>query len=232
MEFFAGMNESDFQLKGACTDCLAEVLHHTRGYIWQREPFSLEVHLAEPGDAVPSHLHGTVRFGDNIEDEWLIVSLLTMLTHKFPTLLARAWDGDGDFQLIEAAYALPAWVKPTRSANRVFLKRGRLHMLPREGVPRNPTLRQALALLGSNGVKSRVSTEVEAALAPRLKGYPQRALDELHQARCRLPASVAHVLRRRPQLVASAIHTFYERLPTDLKAAARMEHFPPEDFVT
>eukprot|EP00959_Pyramimonas_sp_CCMP1952_P219024 4579505-Pyramimonas_sp.AAC.1 len=34
------------------------------------------------------------------------------------------------------------------------------------------------------------------------------------------------------QLVSPAVTTFYQRLPQDLKAAAKMAHFPPRDLVT
>jgi hypothetical protein len=33
-------------------------------------------------------------------------------------LAARAWDADGEFLLIEAAYALPRWLKPETAGNR------------------------------------------------------------------------------------------------------------------
>jgi hypothetical protein len=35
-----------------------------------------------------------------------------------------------------------------------------------------------------------------------------------------------------PQLLAPAVNTFYQRLPQDLKAAARMANFPATDFKT
>ena len=41
-----------------------------------------------------------------MEDEWLITWLLLELTRLFQ-ISARAWDSDGEFLLIEAAYTLP-----------------------------------------------------------------------------------------------------------------------------
>jgi hypothetical protein len=66
--------------------------------------------VAPPHPAHPLFLWGSVNFGDNIEDEWFITWLLLELTRSFP-VSARIWDNDGEFVLIEAAYALPRWLK-------------------------------------------------------------------------------------------------------------------------
>lgn len=54
--------------------------------------------------------------------------------------------------LIEAAYALPRWLKPEIADNRVWLRRGCLHVvpLPNAAVPDllpSPTVGQALRVL-------------------------------------------------------------------------------------
>ena len=52
---------------------------------------------------------------------------------SFPYLadpLHRVWDNDGEFLLIEAAYALPKWLKPDTAVNRVWLRDGALHLVP------------------------------------------------------------------------------------------------------
>jgi len=40
-------------------------------------------------DTVPAHLFGTSCYGDNVEDEWFIVFLLTELSKEFPELVIR-----------------------------------------------------------------------------------------------------------------------------------------------
>jgi hypothetical protein len=50
--------------------------------------------------------------GDNIEDEWFATWLVRQVTQEVGGTCARAWDNDGEFLLIEAAYALPRWLKP------------------------------------------------------------------------------------------------------------------------
>lgn len=48
------------------------------GHLWQRQPFCLGVQRT--GDAVGHCLAGRTAFGDNVEDEWLVVHLLMALT--------------------------------------------------------------------------------------------------------------------------------------------------------
>jgi hypothetical protein len=119
--------------------CMSHLERFVEGYIWQKGPFQLQVVAntlggvcteREKKNGVPAHLSGTTRFGDNIEDEWFIVWMLKELTVRFPSLVARVWDDDGEFLLIETAFHLPKWVKPDAVANRVWLKSGALHVVP------------------------------------------------------------------------------------------------------
>jgi hypothetical protein len=61
------------------------------------------------------HLEGITNFGDNIDDEWLVVYLLYRLTGFDPNLVIKVDDSDGEFLLIEAANHL------SNSENRVFI---------------------------------------------------------------------------------------------------------------
>ena len=38
---------------------------------------------------VPAHLYGKTKFGDNVDDEWFIVSLLFKLSKTFPEICIR-----------------------------------------------------------------------------------------------------------------------------------------------
>lgn len=69
-------------------------------------------------------LRGRSNYGDSIEDEWVIVYVLRELTKKHKDIWVRVVDSDGEFLLVEAAGALPAWVEPEIADNRVcfFLK--------------------------------------------------------------------------------------------------------------
>ena len=87
------------------------------------------------GDGGPC-LWGRLTFGDAVDDEWLAVWLLRGLTAALPPgTAARAWDEDGEFVLIEAAEALPKWVRPEAVADRVWWAGGALHLVPPPAPP-------------------------------------------------------------------------------------------------
>lgn len=64
-------------------------------------------------------LSGRTNFGDSIEDEWVVVYLIRELTKKHKDVWAKVVDDDGQFLLVEAAGALPAWLEPEVADNRV-----------------------------------------------------------------------------------------------------------------
>lgn len=171
------------------------------------------------------HLHGALRFGDSLADEWLGVSLLFELTRAFPGLAARAWDSDGEFLLIEAAFALPRWLDPDTAPNRVFIFRGELHILPPSLFPATPSLDAALAAVHDDAVDTRAPDAVQAAIQRRIAGLPEKASENLHTARVIVPVPVAKVLKEEPCLIARAVEGFYDRDIDTMKHAARMEKF-------
>ncbi|XP_053366586.1 protein ecdysoneless homolog [Clarias gariepinus] len=218
-------------------DVLAEVAPLLVGYIWQKDPFNLSFH-PEKGD-VPAHLGGSTEFGDNVEDEWFIVYLLKRITNRFSELAASIQDNDGQFLLIEAAEYLPKWLDPESSENRVFLYHGELHILPNRvrageaGWPGDsvPSVHEALEVLHRHGELCLADRPIRAALERRLQGFPGKIKTSLHHAHCYVPAGVAAVLARRPDLVAPAVSAFYLRDPVDLQACRTFRHFPPDSRV-
>ena len=69
--------------------------------MWHREKFSLSIHRS----ADAWHLAGSLDYGENVLDEWFVVSLLFHIT-KHVDLVGKITDGDGEFLLIEAASVL------------------------------------------------------------------------------------------------------------------------------
>ena len=143
------------------------------------------------------------------------------------------WDNDGDFLLIEAAFSLPKWLKPEVSTNRVWLHDGQLHIVPLPNnrhptLPASPTVTEALQIICSETVSTQANAGMQSAISNRVKGYPQKALAEMHRARCIVPVKVAAILKQQPQLVSPAVQAFYYRDVQDMKAAARLRHFPSE----
>lgn len=74
-------------------------------------------------EQLPAHLYGISYFGDNIQDEWFIVSLLVHLSREVDGLIVRTCDSDGEFLLIEAADHLPQWANPETCEQRVSINR-------------------------------------------------------------------------------------------------------------
>lgn len=102
------------QLEALRSQLLEHVLPLLDGYIWQRDRFNLQLSTqrqapwqrarssgtrrrdaaaaaAPANGSMPPHLWGSVSFGDNIEDEWLVVWLLLELTRAFP--VTARWAG-------------------------------------------------------------------------------------------------------------------------------------------
>jgi len=192
-----------------------------------------------------------MNFGDNIEDEWFLTWLLLHLTGSFPVSV-RVWDSDGEFLLIEAAYSLPRWLKPEVAANRVWLHRGAVHLIPpatnpagrgggrggrkRAGDERGEvqplTTVDALKALRGNAIDTAsTGVPIHEAIKTRLHNFPDRARELMHRASVVVPARLAYVLLKEPQLLAAAAEAFHYRDPYDAVAASRMEHFPPEDMI-
>ncbi|KAJ7953517.1 SGT1 [Quillaja saponaria] len=200
----------------------------TTNYIWQHEPFTLSP-SSVPKPSCPCssdipHLHGKLRYGDNLDDEWFTVFLLFHVSLQFTSLSIRIWDTDGEFLLIEAAFHLPRWVNPENSLNRVFIRGGDLHIIPRHRLP-SPSLADSLDFLIKCGDQSRASESVQLAVKNRITEYPERAKRIMHNVRVRVPVSVAQVLKHEPCLISLAVEGFYDRDIDTMKFAAKMEKF-------
>ncbi|KAG0027214.1 hypothetical protein BGZ82_009105 [Podila clonocystis] len=102
-----------------------------KGYIWHKDAFSLRV-VSGKGKLIESQpfLKGETRFGDSLDDEWMIVFLLREISKRLPGSIIRVQDNDGEFLLIEAADYIPSWLDPDNSDNRVFIHDGDLHIVP------------------------------------------------------------------------------------------------------
>ncbi|KAF8251698.1 SGT1-domain-containing protein [Wilcoxina mikolae CBS 423.85] len=197
----------------------------TKDYIWQRVPFSIDL---SPDS---SHLHGTLEYGDAIDDEWFVVSILLEASRKNPDAWIRVWDSDGEFLLIEAAHALPRWLNPEVAGNRVWIRQGKLWIIPmvKRG-KREISLEEALKFLGECDLESLTrdkAVEKEALL--RTKGYPEKARGQLHRARVVVPRRVAALLKACPESIAAAVEAFYIRDPVSLMALKKKERVLPWD---
>lgn len=205
---------------------------YTSNYIYQHQPFTLSLNTTH---SIP-HLHGHLKYGDNLDDEWFVVFLLFEISKHFPTLSVRVYDNDGEFLLIEAAVYLPKWLNPSTSVNRVFLRGGRLCVVPKSKFASSPDLLEALCFLRDYGESlCRVEENAELCIRNRIRGFVDRVDYNMHRVRVRVPVSVAKVLREEPCLISLAVEGFYDRDIDSMKYAGKMERFLPngsgEEFV-
>lgn len=234
---------------------LAQITEFTQqllpNHIWHRDSFLLTL-SSDEGSAMEC----TMRVGDSVDDEWLVVFLLWQITKNF-NVAARVHDGDGQFLLIEAADALPSWVTPENVDNRVWIYQGHLHIIPlsyqsssktympkrmsekdKEANPfRTEMIRvlpveEALNILRASHEDTRASDDVEQIIRKKISGFPQAATSLLHRTKAALPIDVAKALAIDPQLIQRAVECFYTRDHRQLRSTQKMTRFPPSESVT
>ena len=220
--------------------CMAHLEPHVEGYIWQKDPFQLEVVAPTPPGTsrggTPAHLAGVTRFGDNVEDEWFIVWMLRELTRAFPALVARVWDDDGEFLLIEAAFHLPRWLKPETAVNRVWLCGGELRVIPPEvdaclgawaRAPGAPGARSQGVLSGEAALwlaRGGDGTEARAGEFESRVGDGDDAKRRAHESKMRAAnAAVSSRLAPFPEAARASTHRCVAVLPTRLTALLARE---------
>lgn len=156
------------------------------------------------------------------------------LTKSVTGLVARIFDSDGEFLLIEAADQLPKWANPDTCENKVYIMNGSVHLV--QNSPSNNqneiSVYDALLKLRKNPKLYKVSTEVEKCIQDRIENYPKNISEDMHKAIVYVPIGVAVLLKKKPLLISQAIRAFCERDHLkDLKACRAMKYFPPENRV-
>ncbi|KAF8944685.1 hypothetical protein BGZ47_003910 [Haplosporangium gracile] len=253
-QYHAAALESVQVARTLISSIVAEVC---KNYIWHKDAFSLTIASGQgKGSMGQPYLRGQTRFGDSIDDEWIVVHLLREITKRIPGSIARVQDNDGEFLLIEAADHIPAWLDPENSDNRVFIYQGNLHIIPiaitadeKKAFPttlgsksRSPKLQESLELIRSTTttamglpqISTLASTKTQqAAFEPLLPDsqdlpFAQRKIQEQrHYARCQIPVQVARILKARPELVTRAAEAFYNRDAVAMAICSRMPKFLP-----
>ncbi|RLN74229.1 hypothetical protein BBJ28_00000608 [Nothophytophthora sp. Chile5] len=209
-----------------CAAFLALAEQQTRGFLWHKHRFHLQVTaahrpLADEAGSGRYYLSGRTSVGDAIQDEWVVAALVFELTRQFPGVVARLADSDGEFLLIESAEALPDWVTPDASDRRVFVERGELHIAPPadseatgiSGKHEELFDEDALRLVQDPATSTKASKAVQQLIQRKLGEVPAYLRENRHRVRCLLPVKAARVLARQPALVGPAVEAFYYREP-------------------
>ena len=185
------------------------------------------------------HLTASLYFGDCIDDELLVSSLLLQVTAQLTELCVSVEDDGGYFLLAEVADALPEWMaSEERLMNRVWLQGGQLRVIDEQLSPRPPASRtQAVQLLATElkrgGQLVTVPQQLQEALTRRLADYLNGALQHSrHCVRCLLPLLAVRVLQADGSVVSGAVNAFYTRDMIDMRTANKMQTFLPPPAAT
>ncbi|XP_050428498.1 protein ecdysoneless [Adelges cooleyi] len=213
-------------------------------YIWHKDRFNLiprfcpAIELRQSlsqysnNELLSPHLYGVTHYGENIEDEWFIVYLLREITKKYPELIVRVIDSDGEFLLIEAAECLPNWANPENCDQRVYISEGNLHIIPLSNeYKKSITITQALDQIVKYPTVTVATSKVNSAISSRIEGYPEKIKENLHRCHAYIPLSVAYLLKYQSSLIAPAILAFCHRDPLDIRACRLMKNFPPKERI-
>ena len=209
------------------TKCLEVIGKYVQDYMWHQDTFALNVQ--------EKYLSAKVTIGDNVEDEWYIISLLLKLTENL-SVIAQVHDQDGEVLLIEAADHLPQWAQePDLMENRVYLYQGSVHLIPIAKSPANltplpcgvPETETAINTVIKHCQVTLASDPVQKCIKKRLKNYPQDWLPMMHYCHVQVPKNLAKCLQR-PHLVSKAIRAFYFRDSDDIKSSRYLKNFNPK----
>eukprot|EP01080_Neovahlkampfia_damariscottae_P006424 gene6424-10432_t len=200
-----------------------------KDYIWQEEPFHLQM---KPDESI----FGKTKFRDNIDDEWFIVYILIELTKNNQDIAFQIQDIDGEFLLIESEQFIPDWINPENAKNRVFIFKGKVHIIPIS--PSDPSeidlftdddlkssleISKSIELLNSD-LKTEASKQIQITI---LKRIPET---NLHHVRCFIPKKIAKILQFDPQYISKAVNSFFYRTPDTMKCLSKLKLFN-DDFI-
>mmetsp|Transcript_9395 Transcript_9395/g.12266 ORF Transcript_9395/g.12266 Transcript_9395/m.12266 type:complete len:613 (+) Transcript_9395:36-1874(+) len=225
--------EAQEEYQKCLSHCNEIVRPFTDGYLWQVEPFKLEICTSsqEHGNKL-MFLEGSSIIGENVMDEWFLVFLLKRISEKVDAVTVTLNDNDGEFLLIEAAEYLPEWINPVTAVDRVFLKSGKLRIIPLSLLPEASAMhpqtgdvKKSLKIVSAHQEDCLPSEELQRSVWERMVDpQPSLAYSENRQFLCcLLPSKVAHLLEAKPELITHAARAFLYRDDRDVKAISRMD---------
>ncbi|KAK1232082.1 hypothetical protein PQX77_004800 [Marasmius sp. AFHP31] len=220
-------------------------------FLWHRDTF--EIKVVHDTDTQGWFCEGHMRVGDCVDDEWCVVWLLREISSKWD-LAISVNDTDGEFMLIEAADALPSWVKPSNSENRVWIYNSQLHLIDLTHVSApskvhrkrrvvqdsddedkdsedDLVVEDALKLLRDPIIDTSAPSAVRNIVWQRISQYPSAARQHVHFTKAYLPQDIVKALHVDPSLIQKAVEAFYTRDAIQLRAAHRMSRFSPNTSV-
>ena len=183
-------------------------------YVWHKDPFKLYVSCDQSSCKSILCLSGCSRYGDCIDDEWFIVYLLLRISEEHENLSIKVHDSDGQFLLMEAADSIDEWLGPENSNNRVWIRKGKILIIPWDEPGRTQDghmdLMHALHGIKHSDLDFSADSAVQRTVYARTtRVYPAQIKAMSHRVACILPAKVAHLLLEQPTLLARSIEAFH-----------------------
>lgn len=168
------------------------------GYIWEREP--------PIARKCQDCWEISMRFGDSIGDEKLLISLFLDISVS-ESNLAFNFDGyEGDPLVIESSDHLPRWfTRSDNQSNRLFLLAGNLVLVPRDFSAETWSSARAIESLQSG--RYDLMSEAEQLIRSNLTELPL-SRQNYRVARATLPHKLASLLSSAPQLI-SILSEYY-----------------------
>ena len=240
--------EQDFEAK----DALLSSNMNTKddvydSYCYHREGFNLTRAFC---DATKRWcLKGSTKFGDALDDEWMVANILMRVSERFKDISVRIFDDDGEFLLVECSHVLPMWVEPIVAEGRTFIRHGAVHVVYEADEARNEereddeeeiedrmdALKTNLDALNAlikakDQKKYRLGDAIDAHLKEhKMKKYQteEAMVTSRHLARALLPKRVRRALqcvgmksmKQKQTFIQLATRMFYERTPTDVRSS-------------
>lgn len=159
------------------------------------------------------HIYASIRFDEDVGDEWFIVFLIFKLTELYDGLIARLVDTDGEFLLIETANYLPSWAEPETCQDRVYIFNGKIHVIQDKKLSSLEQLKR----ISENSQNYIMPRDVQECISKRLNIYPNEIEKRKHKARAFLPEKAASILAQEPGLIAPAIRAIVHSDPLERK---------------
>ncbi|KAK0158800.1 hypothetical protein PV328_009752 [Microctonus aethiopoides] len=200
---------------------------YIQDYIWHKD--SLVFHPS-PGLSIGNessllpHIYASIRFDEDVGDEWFIVFLIFKLTELYDGLIVRLVDTDGEFLLIETANYLPSWAEPETCQDRVYIFNGKIHVIQDKKL--SPL--EQLKRISENSQNYIMPRDVQECISKRLNIYPNEIEKRKHKTRAFLPEKAASILAQEPGLIAPVIRAIVHSDPLERKVCRAMKYFPPE----
>ncbi|XP_063701385.1 protein ecdysoneless [Culicoides brevitarsis] len=219
-----------------------KIHEYTKEYIWHKDYFSLTAYKTNEDNVLGNifhgvkktnmpFLHGITHFGENIQDEWFVVSIMLELTRCFDNLVGKVSDSDGEFILIECADRLPKWID-SKFEGKVFLFNGHIRIVVGDNDSANTdSLDELIYKVRNNSNIFCIPNLAFECIQRRISQFPDNVRSNQHIATVFVPSQVAYILKECPEFISYATLAFCNRSPEDEKCLCAMRHFPPENRV-